>query len=196
MIHKHNKTLLKRMLILYVAALFLLMLAFIFDYDVLGLTTRAQNPFLIGFFYDITLLGEPCVFVFIALALALILMFYRRPIIAFILALVSSEIVEVAIKAIVQRPRPFEYLNTTSIIPTQLSSFPSGHAIIFFAMIPMLSKNFPKIKWIFWVVAILVGLSRIYLEVHYLSDVLAGAIIGYSIGLLFLKLEEKYAWKY
>jgi len=56
-------------------------------------------------------------------------------------------------------------------------------------------KNFPKYKIWFWTVALLVAFSRLYLEVHYLSDVIAGAFIGYIIGVIFIMLGEKYGWK-
>jgi len=102
---------------------------------------------------------------------------------------------EVALKAIIQRPRPFEVMSINNTVTTNMSSFPSGHAMIFFSIIPIMSKNFPKIKTVLWIVAILVGMSRIYLGVHYFSDVVAGAIFGYAIGWTFMKLGEKYEWK-
>ena len=75
------------------------------------------------------------------------------------------------IKAIVQRPR--------LVIPGLLagSSFPSAHAAIAFATVPILDKEFPKLKW-FWIgFAILVGVSRVYFQYHYLSDVFAGPLL-------------------
>jgi undecaprenyl-diphosphatase len=77
-----------------------------------------------------------------------------------------------------------------------MSSFPSGHTMMFFSIIPIMSKNFPKTKILFWTLAVLIGLSRIYLGVHYFSDVIAGALIGYGIGWICIKMGEKYAWKY
>jgi undecaprenyl-diphosphatase len=48
---------------------------------------------------------------------------------------------------------------------------------------------------VFWLgFAILVAFSRVYFGVHYLSDVIAGAFIGYLIGYLAMNLEEKYKY--
>jgi len=73
-------------------------------------------------------------------------------------------------------------------------SFPSNHALNNFAAAVFLLRLFPNYKWIFLVVAILVSISRIYLGVHYPSDVIGGAIIGAAFGYLFsiaaLKLEQ------
>ena len=64
-------------------------------------------------------------------------------------------------------------------------SFPSNHALNNFAAATFLMRLYPNYKWIFLVVATLVSISRIYLGVHYPSDVIGGAIIGAAFGYLF-----------
>jgi len=74
-------------------------------------------------------------------------------------------------------------------------SFPSLHAALCFTVLPTLDIEFPKHKWAWISLAALVGLSRIYLQVHYLSDVLAGCAIGYAIGVWIFHLNKKYYYK-
>jgi len=171
-------------------------LSFLLDKTIINIVSIIQYPILFKFFYTTTLLGEVYIYIWIAIILTAALLANRKPVTAFVSAIVASGIVELLIKSIARRPRPFETLNVPSNIITSSSSFPSGHTMMFFVMIPILSKNFPKAKTVFWIIAILVGLSRIYLEVHYFSDVVAGAVFGYAIGWIFMKIGEKYEWNY
>ena len=60
-----------------------------------------------------------------------------------------------------------------------------------FCAIPFLSKEFPKFKY-FWIAfASLIAFSRVYFGVHFLSDVIAGGLIGYLIGWFVLKTEKE-----
>ena len=58
-------------------------------------------------------------------------------------------------------------------------SFPSGHTAISFCVACVLFRNLPK-KWgsLFLILAVLIAFSRLYLGMHYPSDVLAGALTG------------------
>jgi undecaprenyl-diphosphatase len=73
-------------------------------------------------------------------------------------------------------------------------SFPSNHALNNFAGAVFLLRLYPQYRWIFLITATLVSISRIYLGVHYPSDVLGGAMIGAAFGYFFsiiaLKIEE------
>lgn len=101
----------------------------------------------------------------------------------------SSVAVSFFLKLIVARARPLESIAYAGLLDY---SFPSMHTLVAFAAIPMLDRNFPKLR-LFWVLfAFFVSLSRLYFNLHYLSDVVAGALIGYAIGLLFINLEHKY----
>lgn len=57
-------------------------------------------------------------------------------------------------------------------------SFPSGHAVTAFAMFAYMSILFPKLRFLWLIIAILVAVSRIFADDHYLSDVVAGAVVG------------------
>ena len=110
-----------------------------------------------------------------------------------------SVVVSYVLKILIARPRPFLF-HSLSILAitfkdnylTWNSSFPSFHAVLVFCALPILSKEFRKLKWAWFGFAVIIALSRVYLGAHFFSDVLCGAIIGYLIGLIFVKIEGKY----
>jgi|SRR3989338_5365001 len=93
------------------------------------------------------------------------------------------------IKILTLRPRP---IGLSQILLGLNYSFPSLHAAVSFAALPILNREFAKLKF-FWVsFASLVALSRVYFSFHFLSDVIFGAFFGYFIGLFAIHLEQKY----
>lgn len=94
-------------------------------------------------------------------------------------------ITNLILKPIVARPRPFaedlsiaEFLsNIKYALPTDWS-FPSGHSQVVFNVATMLTLIYKKNGWWAYIPAVLVALSRIFLCVHYPTDVLCGSVIG------------------
>ena len=110
-----------------------------------------------------------------------------------ILNLVLSFLANRVLKFIFRRPRP----ERIQILAEKGYSFPSGHAMVSFAyygfLIYLIYKNIKnkKIKFsliIFLSILILfIGVSRIYLGVHYVTDVLGGFVFGFIYLMLFIK---------
>src|SRR3989338_8113548 len=99
--------------------------------------------------------------------------------------------IEYLIKNYFGRLRP-QFLLPDAILPYDFSrsfSFPSGHAAIAFALSYVLGKVDRKRKAFYYLLAIIISFSRIYLGKHYPSDVVGGGVIGIVIGYLSSKLS-------
>ena len=70
-------------------------------------------------------------------------------------------------------------------------SFPSNHALNNFAAATFFYRLFPKFKWVLFIGASLIALSRVYLGLHYPSDILGGALLGILFGYLFSIIAQK-----
>jgi undecaprenyl-diphosphatase len=120
------------------------------------------------------------------LAIALVLtVIWRRPsiFVTVLLADLAADLLAELGKAIVQRHRPFEHqLGPAS----STHSFPSGHTATSFACATVLSALAPRWRVPFFVLAALIGFSRVYNAMHYPTDVLAGAVLGVLTALLLL----------
>jgi len=112
------------------------------------------------------------------------------------LSLVLSFETSYLLKLIFQVPRPYFNLEIAIIPLTQASgySFPSLHAAFCIGIIPFLEKIYrQRYKQLLGIViAVIIALSRAYLGVHYISDILAGGLIGYIFSLSAIYIEEKY----
>ena len=62
--------------------------------------------------------------------------------------------------------------------------------MLVFSAVPLLNQEFKKFRYIWFVFACLVAFSRAYFGVHYVSDVMVGAVIGYLIGLSMVMIEK------
>ncbi|GBD05508.1 Undecaprenyl-diphosphatase BcrC [bacterium HR20] len=99
------------------------------------------------------------------------------------------------IKPLVGRVRPCTALPTVVLrIPCpEGPSFPSSHAVNMAALATVLTLSYRRWWWVWWSAALVVGLSRVYVGVHYPSDVLAGWGIGALIALLLESIRQKSA---
>ncbi len=112
--------------------------------------------------------------------------------------LVIITILNQLLKRILQRPRPTEY----RIIEETGYSFPSGHSMIsmaFYGYLIYLIYKYAKNKYIKWISIVLlsiliwaIGISRIYLGVHYTSDVLGGFLISISYLIIYICAVNKF----
>jgi len=168
-----------------------------FDSEIVKGVSLIRNNLLNQFFMGITLISsELIVFFFLT---GLFLWKGKKFVLPLWVTLGLSAIVGFLLKFSIQRQRPFQ-LGIVSTLPVLEKashavwnfSFPSFQAMLVFCAIPLLSRKFPKLKYYWISFAVLVGFSRIYFGLHFLSDVIAGGAIGYLLGMVVVKLEEKY----
>ncbi len=157
------------------------------DVRVLTMLYAMRDQGLVQLFIWISALGDATTIIGLALIIALVFLIRRRYAYAvgLTVSVATSSIVTVLLKEIVHRPRPpaplFAYHETWW-------SFPSGHAALSFAFYGFLAllvwrsaaSKTTRIATIIGisVLILLIGFTRLYLGVHYPSDVIAGFVVG------------------
>jgi len=96
------------------------------------------------------------------------------------------------LKISIARPRPFVTISNVILLgPAEKGySFPSNHTVTAFMAALLLAGHFKKYI-LFYSFAALVGISRIYVGVHYPSDVICGAAIGIAVGYLLTRVSKE-----
>jgi len=160
-----------------------------FDEATLRWIERYHSPVLTEAMLEITALGTGVVVITIVCISGLFLTLTRHKYSALLLlvATVGGLLLNNVLKLRFDRPRPNVFTWGTEVAT---SSFPSGHAMsaaIVYSTVAYLAARLQKRRWARWatmfLAAVIIGLisiSRMYLGVHYPSDILAGTIVGLS----------------
>ena len=150
-----------------------------------------MSPFLDKVMIFITSLGDTGIFWIVCGVILLIFKKTRTSGVALLFSLsIAFLLSQFVLKELVSRPRPFEAIEGIELligIPHG-SSFPSSHATTSFAS-AMSLFCFNKIYGtVALVLAALIAFSRVYLCVHFLSDVIFGAILGITLGFILTRM--------
>lgn len=111
-----------------------------------------------------------------------------------IIGLLSLGLAVQCLKVLIHRPRPYTTLKGMNVVGPRNGghSFPSGHTSQAFFMVSLLLQYF-KVNTFVWLalygVALLVGLTRIFVGMHYPRDVIAGAILGTGWGIMWVTIN-------
>ena len=121
------------------------------------------------------------VWVFLALVLALVRRMLWRDLGRLVLVLtVTTVATDFVMKPAINRARPFESTPDIEVIGrhSDTASFPSGHTATAVAGAFVFARVLPAGVTIWWLLAAAIAYSRVYLGVHYPTDVIGGAIVG------------------
>ena len=154
-----------------------------------------RQPFLTPFVIIITNLGDSGI-VWIVISVLLIVMNKTRKVGAMCLTslLCSFIISNLLLKNLFARVRAFDIITGLEVLIARPLdySFPSGHTASSFAAAFIIYRNLPKRFGIpAMILAILISMSRLYLGVHYPSDILFGVIMGILAGYLAEKIVNR-----
>jgi len=125
---------------------------------------------------------------------SVVLIFWKkwRTIFMIFAAAALAEGLTEAMKFLVQRPRPFIANNVNVLAASSGWSFPSGHAAIAFALSFAVYHYHKKIGICFFIAGSLIALSRVFVGVHWPSDILAGAVLGIFAGWAIVRISKKF----
>jgi membrane-associated phospholipid phosphatase len=165
----------------------------------LAAALRPDAPWLAGVMRWVTWLGHGVVDIAVPVAIGLVdrglgeSRAARRGLLGGV-AVALAGLLDQAVKNVLCRARPGaghagEFLIAFPCFPVSypLASFPSGHATTVFALATVLSLWYPRWTTAWLLLAAVVGWSRIVLGSHFPSDVLAGALLGVAVVLLFAR---------
>ncbi len=190
------------------AVAFLVIMGAVSDHDILELDVAGfnfaqsiQSPILTSLFRCITEMGGAVI-----IGIATVVLFFsipnKRLSFAILGNIVGVLIVNQAFKFLIQRPRPDEALR---LVEQGGYSFPSGHSMCsmaFYGFLVYLAFRYfqnTKIRWGATIglglLVILIGFSRIYLGVHYTSDVLAGFLLTVAYLIVYISLVNYINYK-
>lgn len=157
------------------------------------ISNNLHNPILDKIFIVLTTLGDNGLIWIIIALLLLVTKKYRKAGFLILCALLLNLIlVNGLLKNIVQRTRPFDAVPTVQLLISKPSSFsfPSGHTSSAFAAVGIISSLMKKYRLYFIALAILIAFSRMYLFVHYPTDIIGGAMMGIICAKVVLILYE------
>jgi undecaprenyl-diphosphatase len=99
-------------------------------------------------------------------------------------AALSGVLVFKILKKLSQRSRPcqIEPHCWSNVLPPDKFSFPSGHTMTAFSIALVVSYFYPSLEGPLFFLALSIAVSRVVLGMHFLSDVLAGAVLGVALG--------------
>jgi membrane-associated phospholipid phosphatase len=181
----------------------------VYDKEVLfRLFNTNHNPLLDSLMPFGTLLGQGITISIIMLALLALPAFQNWwYVVAAVACNVLPTLAAQAIKSIVNADRPLQYFNKADwihILPDWKElyhhSFPSGHTCGAFAMFCLLScilsRRYKPFGILFFLLALMVGYSRVYLSAHFFADVYVGSLIGVLFSVFILSLLRRNASKF
>ena len=161
------------------------------EFAILDMLQEMHHPVLTKIMAFVTMLGEAGWFWILLGVILLCTKRFRKCGVAVLLALVLDFLLaNVILKPLVARPRPCWINDTVELlvrVPKDYS-FPSGHTCAAFSAGLVWARTLPK-TWMrrtAVIQAVLMGLSRLYVGVHYPSDVLGGALVGTVCAMLAL----------
>ncbi|MBN2016259.1 phosphatase PAP2 family protein [Candidatus Dojkabacteria bacterium] len=158
----------------------------------------SRTPWLDKVMLIVTSLGSAIVLIPIIIITIAFLIKYRkfRETVVFVFTSGTTVILNVVLKYLFQRPRP----QLSPIVSEHFYSFPSGHAMnsfVFYAVITFLVFSFCKKKvnkFFFFllslIIVLLIGFSRVYLGVHYPSDIIGGYLGGLWVFITVLLVDR------
>lgn len=157
------------------------------NYLIKLINDRIKNDFLDKFMYRVTDLGGA---IFSSIFSLVLVLFGNRSIrligLEAMTVLFLSQIVVQSLKLMLSRERPYNIIKQLHTFGIDLRdySFPSGHTTASFSIATVLALNIPNIFILTYLLATIIGVSRIYLGVHYPTDVAAGIILGVGSSIL------------
>ena len=131
----------------------------------------------------ISRLGDGIYYLFFGLSLIWLDPFYGKEfLIGAILGFAFELPTYLLLKNSVKRQRPNDVLQefVAYLVPSDKFSFPSGHTAAAFVMATMVSYFYPPFTCLAFIVATMIGASRVLLGVHFPTDIVAGIVLGLS----------------